>query len=99
MIGPAQQNGEAIASWIFGVVLVGDGRVALQPVLRCKTSKLFREAAVHLGPVFHQICSSGQYLVRPVRLRDEHRVKLWMQSLTDTENGVHRIVDSCHVAE
>ena len=51
MIGSTQQDAEAVARWLFSVVLIGHGHVALQPLLRLETSKLLGKAGVHLRPV------------------------------------------------
>src|SRR5262249_18693594 len=97
MIGSTQQNVEAVGRWVLFVVLIGHSPIAFQPLLRLETGKLLGKAAVHLRPVLLQFWDRGQWLDCFVRLGNEYRLELRMESVTKAENGVNGIVDRSEV--
>ena len=48
-LGSTEQHAEAIARWILGIVLIGYGYVALQPILWRETEKFFEETSDDCG--------------------------------------------------
>lgn len=99
VVGAAEHDGEAIAGGILGEVLVGDGGVFAEPVLRREALQGGGELAVDLAPGLAQIGGRDGITQGFVGVGDEGFVEFGMQALADEEHGKQAVVDRGEVAE